>query len=93
MRAGLPVVASDVVGIRESVREGETGYLVQRGSVDTLRDRIRRVLTDAELRMRFGRNGRTRFEQEFTLERSVAGTLAVYRDVLATAGGDPERRR
>jgi glycosyltransferase involved in cell wall biosynthesis len=89
MRAGLPVVASDVGGIRESVKEGETGYLVPRGGVEELRDRIRRVLTDAELRVRLGRSGRARFEQEFTLERSVAGTLAVYRDVLAAAGGNP----
>lgn len=93
MRAGLPVVASDVGGIHESVRDGETGYLVPRAGVDELRDRIRRVLTDAELRVRMGRGGRTRFEREFTLERSVAGTLAVYRDVLAAAGGHTERER
>jgi glycosyltransferase involved in cell wall biosynthesis len=87
MRAGLPVVASSVGGIDESVRDGETGYLVPRGGVEVLRDRIGRLLTDPALRVRLGANGRTRFEQHFTLGHTVNKTLAVYQDVL----GDGKR--
>jgi glycosyltransferase involved in cell wall biosynthesis len=83
MRAGLPVVASSVGGIGESVRDAENGYLVPRGDVELLRDRIERLLTSPDLRTRMGAYGRTRFEQEFTLDHSVNRTLAVYRDVLA----------
>jgi glycosyltransferase involved in cell wall biosynthesis len=83
MRAGLPVVASSVGGVAESVRDGETGYLVSRGDVGLLRDRIGRLLASAELRSRLGANARARYEQQFTLGHCVAGTLAVYRDVLA----------
>jgi len=93
MRAGLPVVASEVGGIRESVRDGETGYLVPRGSVEQLRDRIGRLLADAALRARMGANGRARFTQEFTLDASVAATLAVYRDVLAVSRSATGGRR
>lgn len=82
MRAGLPVVASSVGGIGESVRDGETGYLVPRGGVEELADRIGRLLTDAALRLRLGASGRARYEQHFTLEHAVAKTLAVYLDVL-----------
>jgi glycosyltransferase involved in cell wall biosynthesis len=82
MRAALPVVASAVGGIAESVRDRETGYLVPRGDVDCLRDRIRQLLLSPELRIRLGNNGRTRFEKDFTLEHFVSRTLAVYRDVL-----------
>lgn len=84
MRAGLPVVASAVGGIAESVREGETGYLVPRGDVELLRERIGRLLTSPELRARLGADGRARFERHFTLEHSVTKTLAVYHDVLGT---------
>jgi glycosyltransferase involved in cell wall biosynthesis len=83
MRAGLPVVASSVGGIDEAVCDGETGYLVPRGDVQVLRDRIERLLTDPALRVRMGMNGRTRYEQQFTLDRAVTRTLAVYSDVLA----------
>jgi len=85
MRAGLPVVASSVGGIGESVRDGETGYLVPRGAVDLLRDRIRGLLSTPALRVRLGTNGRNRYEQHFTLSHSVSKTIAVYRDVLASA--------
>jgi glycosyltransferase involved in cell wall biosynthesis len=87
MRAGLPVVASTVGGIDEAIREGETGYLVPRGDVDALRDRIGRVLASPELRVRMGAAGRRFFEQEFNLERSVRRTLEVYRDVVAASTG------
>ena len=84
MRAGLPVVASAVGGVSEAVRDGETGFLVPRGDVEVLRDRIERLLTDRSLRSRMGTGGRTRYEQHFTLEHFVAKTLAVYEDVVPT---------
>jgi glycosyltransferase involved in cell wall biosynthesis len=89
MRAGLPVIATEVAGIGESVQDGETGYLVPRGDVEALRDRIRRLLTDAMLRTRLGAAGRTRFEQHFTLPLFVQNTLAVYEEVV---GAGPPRR-
>lgn len=99
MRAGLPVVASSVAGIDESVRDGETGYLVPRGGVDLLRDRVRRLLSDPALRVRLGTNGRAYYEQHFTLAHTVRNTLAVYRDIVAAtnpsalAGTDDRSRK
>ena len=90
MRAGLPVVASDVGGVAESVRDGESGYLVPRADVTQLRDRIERLLTDPGLRARLGASGRERFVRDFTLDVSVARTLAVYRDTLAAARRGPK---
>ena len=83
MRAGLPVVASTVGGIDESVSDEGTGYLVPRGGIDLLRDRIERLLRSPDLRVRLGAGGRARYEQHFKLSHCVAKTLAVYRQVLA----------
>jgi glycosyltransferase involved in cell wall biosynthesis len=83
MRAGLPVVASAVGGISESVRDQANGYLVARGDVGLLRDRVERLLKSPGLWARMGADGRARFEQGFTLAHSVNRTLAVYRDVLS----------
>jgi glycosyltransferase involved in cell wall biosynthesis len=85
MRAGLPVVASAVGGVGESVVDEETGYLVPRGSADQLRDRLGRLLVSPAERVRLGARGRARYEQLFTLGHTVAKTLAVYQDVLEQA--------
>jgi glycosyltransferase involved in cell wall biosynthesis len=91
MRAGLPVVASSVGGVSESVRDGETGYLIPRGGVDLLRDRIGRLLTAPAERARLGNNGRAYYERHFTLDHAVAKTLAVYREVLEGSNGSRPR--
>ena len=83
MRAGLPVVSSAVGGIAESVRDGETGFVVARGDVEAVQGRLRQLLADPALRTRLGRQARARYERDFTLEHTVEKTLAVYRDVLA----------
>lgn len=86
MRAGLPVVASDVGGTREAVVDGETGYLVPRGDVEALKDRLERLLGDPDLRKRMGLAGRTRYERNFTVELMLRGTWEVYREVLGARG-------
>lgn len=94
MRACLPVVASAVGGVGESVRDGETGYLVPQGAVEPLRERLRRLLGDPDLRVRLGRRGREVYEQQFTLDHTVTNTIAVYREVLRRdLDGTPARAR
>lgn len=83
MRAGLPVIASDVGGIAETIRDGQTGYLIARGAVEQVRERLGRLLSDPTQRQTFGAAGRTFYERQFTLEHCVARTLAVYQSVLA----------
>ena len=52
--AGTPVVASDAPGLRDSVRHGETGFLVQ-GGVEAFADRIAELLADDGLAVRMSR--------------------------------------
>jgi glycosyltransferase involved in cell wall biosynthesis len=82
MRAGLPVVASAVGGVAESVRDGVNGFLIQRGDGEGLRQRLDQLLMDPALRIRLGGSGREHYERNFTLERTVRKTLAVYREIV-----------
>jgi glycosyltransferase involved in cell wall biosynthesis len=91
MRAGLPVVASAIAGVGESVRDDETGYLVPRGDVAVLRDRLARVLGDPLLRARLGSGGRRMYERHFTLEAMVQGVLAVYHEVVGASKAESGR--
>jgi glycosyltransferase involved in cell wall biosynthesis len=69
------------------VTDGETGFLASRGDAAMLRDRIKRLLLDPELRRRQGENGRSEFERRFTLDIFVDKTVAVYQDILAECSG------
>lgn len=83
MRAGLPVIASDVGGVSEEVVDGETGVLVTPGSVEELSAALRRLLADKALRISMGRAGRRRFEELFRADKMIERTAAVYKQVLA----------
>ncbi len=86
MRAGLPVIASDVGGVGEAVEEGKTGFVVPPADVDALSDRLSRFIDSPLLRQTMGEAGRKRFLNMFTLEQMVEKTLAVYHDVLSQRG-------
>jgi glycosyltransferase involved in cell wall biosynthesis len=81
MRAGLPVVASDVGGVREAVTPGRTGLLVRRGDAAGLRTALGRLLATPSLRAALGEAGRRAYEERFTVGRMLAATSAVYREV------------
>jgi glycosyltransferase involved in cell wall biosynthesis len=72
---GTPVVASRSPGLRESVRDGETGFLVPHGDVAALAAAMRRLADDAGLVARLGAEGR-RFAETFTWERAADETAA-----------------
>ena len=79
MRAGLPIVVSDVGGASEAIIEGETGYCVPRGDVLALRERLLALVTDPNLRHKIGQGSRQRYEAEFTFEHMFQQTFAVYK--------------
>jgi glycosyltransferase involved in cell wall biosynthesis len=83
MRAGVPVVATDVGGIAESVREKETGLLVQRGDVPGLRDALARLIHEPALRAALGEAGRRLYTTQFTSGAMVTRTVEVYQRAIA----------
>jgi len=85
MASGLPVVASNVYGIPEIVRDGETGILVDPRAREELVRAISALAQDRDRGARMGRAGRKRYEEMFRIERCVEETQAVYRDLLGTA--------
>jgi len=85
MAFGLPVVATNVGGLPEVVEDGVTGILVPPGDSEALAEGLIRLLSDADLRRRMGRAGQDRVRSEFTVDRIVDQTLAVYESVIRNA--------
>lgn len=62
--AGLPVVANDAFGMREQVRDGESGYLIDPEETGALREAVSTLLAEPETRRRYGERGRERVARE-----------------------------
>jgi glycosyltransferase involved in cell wall biosynthesis len=88
MRAGTPVVLTDVVGSRDAVEDGVSGRLVAPGDPRALGDAVADLLDDPVERARLGAAGRARVEADFDLRRMATALEQVYR--LVVEQGAPE---
>jgi glycosyltransferase involved in cell wall biosynthesis len=79
----IPVVGTNIGGLREVIRNGETGFLVERGDYEEIRNVIRTLLTNSELRKNMGRAGRKFVQEKYELSQSVRLMEEVYRNVTA----------
>lgn len=82
MAAGVPVVATDVAGIRDVVRNGETGLLVPPHAPRELAGAIGKILSDHALRERLVRNALQDLRERFTWDV----VLPQYRALLGLEG-------
>jgi glycosyltransferase involved in cell wall biosynthesis len=79
---GKPVLGYDVTGLKDSVADGETGLLVPSENVNALAAGMSRLLSDASLRHKLGRQARER-ARAFTWERTARAYEAVCEAVAA----------
>jgi len=82
MSAGLPVIASNVGGLPEIIRHGETGMLVE-NRPEEIAAAIRLLLSDRALARRIGAAARQTVQERFTVDHMVRRTMEVYRQVLS----------
>jgi glycosyltransferase involved in cell wall biosynthesis len=82
MATGLPVVATDVGGVAESVVHGQTGLLVPAGEVTALAAALERLVDDEQLRRRLGTAGRVRACELFDLARFRSSHVELYQREL-----------
>jgi glycosyltransferase involved in cell wall biosynthesis len=76
--AGVPVVATPVGGIRETVVDGETGFLCPPRDAERLAERISHCLEHREDARRVADEARRRVRERFSERRMVEETLALY---------------
>lgn len=82
---GLPVVASNIGGLPEVVRDGETGFLVPPQNIEVLIENILKLVREPNLRIRLGSAGRNFVESEYTLEKCGARIEKIYHQLTESA--------
>jgi len=79
--SGLPVITTDVPGCRETVLDGETGFLIPPKDSEALAGALSRLLSDSTLRRQMGAAAREHAERKFDVHLITERYLSVYRDL------------
>ncbi|HWJ50595.1 MAG TPA: glycosyltransferase family 4 protein, partial [Solirubrobacteraceae bacterium] len=82
MALEVPVIATNVGGPPELVRDGLEGYLVAPGEPEAWAQAVRRVVAGPEQGRAMGRAGRVRIAEGFDVEHHVESVLALYRRAI-----------
>ncbi len=80
---GRPIVATDIDGSREIIRDGETGLLVPPADPKALAGAVLRLLDDPSLARRLGEASRKDIPPVYSLERMIAETERLYLDLAS----------
>ena len=81
----MPVLATRVGGVPESVLDGESGYLVGERDVDALSKRLVHLIEHPELWPEMGRKGRAFVEGKFGADSLNQQLMGIYQGVLKGA--------
>jgi glycosyltransferase involved in cell wall biosynthesis len=82
MGQGIPVVASRIGALQDTVRDGATGLLFEPGDAGSLMAAIERLWNDNALTRQMGAASARRVKAEFTPDRHIERLVAIYEDVL-----------
>jgi L-malate glycosyltransferase len=85
MSEAKPVIATDVDGLNEMVKDGETGRLCAPGDIDAYSTAIVEFAGDARTRRQLGLNGKAEAERRYSCDSVMSAYEDVYTDALASA--------
>ena len=86
---GLAIIATPVGATGDIIQQEQTGILVPPGDVDALASALRRLLSDAELRVRLGKNARALHADMLEIGKYVERLISIWR--MAASSGDARR--
>ena len=79
---GRPIITSNSVGCKETVIDGENGFLIAPKDVDALTEKLDLLLSDKELREKMGKAARAYAEKYFDIEVVIKKHLAIYDELI-----------
>ena len=80
--ANIPVITTDVGGVRDIVLEGETGFIVPKNDVASYSDKLRLLIEDENLRKKMSQNGWTFVEHKFHYTTLVKNMEEYYNSLI-----------
>ena len=78
----LPIIASNVGGLKEVVSDGNTGFLVDGDNQDQIIERIKELAENEGLRKKMGVNGRAWVLENYDFQINLTQQIAVYQELI-----------
>jgi len=82
MSYAIPVIATNVGGIPELIKDGETGHLIEPGNLDQLLEKMKKLIEDENMRVSMGKKGRETVEKDFSISEMANKIDDVYESLL-----------
>jgi L-malate glycosyltransferase len=82
MASGLPIVASNIEGNRESVEDGINGLLFKNGNREDLAEKLTTILTDQKLRQSLSLNSSETYLKKFSTKAQIDNYLRIYSSLI-----------
>ncbi|MFP4002053.1 MAG: glycosyltransferase family 4 protein, partial [Thermoplasmata archaeon] len=82
MSSEVPVIVSDIPGVREVIVEGKHGLLAEPMNSEDIAGKIRTLLENPDMAERMGKKGRERVEEKFTWQKVAEDIESVYKSIL-----------
>ena len=79
---GRPIITSNSVGCKETVIDGENGFLIKPKDLDALTEKLDLLLGDAELRQKMGKAARAYAEKYFDIQVVIERHLNIYNELV-----------
>jgi L-malate glycosyltransferase len=78
----IPVIVSNVGGLPEVVKDGETGFIVEPKNPFQIAEKLFELISDHQLRRQFGENGRRFVQKNYNWDSNVSGMVEIYKNLI-----------
>lgn len=80
--AGLPVISTDVGGVRDIIEDQQTGFVVPKSDINQYVQKLTMLIESKELREQFGEQGKTKILEKYQYQRLVKDMEGYYRSLM-----------
>ncbi|HOY64764.1 MAG TPA: glycosyltransferase, partial [bacterium] len=88
LSAGVPVVSTDVGGVKDVVFDGRNGYLVPKGDAEAFASAVEKLIKSSDERARMGINGKVDAVERHSFSRLYNDIVFIYRQLFRAGSND-----
>lgn len=88
MRSGMPIIACNVGGNSELIKNGENGFIIGRKNKEQLKEKIKVLIENKELILSMAQKSRELYKKKFCMEIVYKNTINIYCEILKSQNGE-----